>query len=147
MKLYLLRHGKAVRDHEECTRPLAPRGERQVAAQGESMRQRGLQVDRVLYSPKLRARQTMEIFCSRALPDTPREMTDWMLPADAVEPWLPRLAEAQEDLLLVGHNFFMEDLAQLLVGRPVRFKTSTLGAFERDAAGLWSMLWLEHPPK
>jgi phosphohistidine phosphatase len=147
MRLYLMRHGKAVRDDEDRTRPLARRGERQAAAQGRRLRERDFQVARVLHSPKLRARQTAELFCQEAFPGKKLELADWMLPFDDVGPWVERVSEAKEDLLLIGHNPFMEHLTWQLVGENVRFKTSTLVAIECHPGGAHTLLWVEHPAR
>lgn len=146
MRLYLLRHGKAIRKDEDQTRPLTARGERQVIQVGRLAAGRGMKVDRVLHSPKMRARQTAELFCREALPEAKLETVDWMLPGDEVDPWVERLQIEDQDLLLVGHNDFMERLAEQLLGRFLRFRTSTLGAFERNPDGEWDLVWLENPP-
>lgn len=145
--LYLLRHGKTVRDSEFCTRPLAPRGHRQMVWLAEAVRERDFRPTRVLVSPALRARETAAGFCGRAIPDVPRELADWMLPCDPIGPWVERLRGVDEDLLLVGHNPFMEDLAAALTGKPQRFKTGALAALDRDAKGRWSTAWFLAPPK
>jgi len=47
-----------------------------------------------------------------------------------------------EDLLLVGHNPFMEDLCgQLTRGSMRRFSTATLVALERREDGVFEVLW------
>jgi phosphohistidine phosphatase len=145
--LYLLRHGKTVRDSEFCTRPLAPRGHRQMVWLAEAVREHEFHPARVLVSPALRARETAAGFCSRVIPDVPREVTDWMLPCDPVGPWVERVRGLEEDVLLVGHNPFMEDLAGALTGQPHRFKTGAMGAFERDSKGRWHTVWFLAPPK
>ena len=145
--LYLLRHGKTIRDSEFCSRPLAPRGHRQMVWLAEAVKAHEFRPARVLVSPALRARQTAQAFCQRAVPDVPRELADWMLPCDPVGPWAERLRGLEEDLLMVGHNPFMEDLATALTGRPHRFKTGALGAFARDALGRWSTEWFLKPPR
>jgi len=143
-QLYLLRHAKAVADDEDRTRPLAPRGEAQARWLGEAMSDRHLHVDRVLHSPKLRARRTAELFSGRALPGVPVGPVDWLYPEDDVDPWVSRLRHEPEVLLLVGHNTFMERLAEALTGREVRFKTCTLAAFRRSG-NAWELAWTETP--
>ncbi len=69
------------------------------------------------------------------------------MPSDDVEPWVERFASEDEDLLLVGHNLFMEDLAEALTGEYLRFKTCTLAAFERQDDGSFTLLWSETPPR
>lgn len=145
--IYLLRHGKTVRDSEFCTRPLAPRGHRQMVWLAEAVRSQDFRPDRVLVSPALRARETAAGFCDRVIPDVPREQTDWMLPCDPVGPWVERLRKGCEDILFVGHNPFMEDLAGALTGQAHRFKTGALGAFEKGPKGRWRTAWFLAPPR
>jgi phosphohistidine phosphatase len=140
-----LRHGKAVRDHEDRTRPLTDRGERQSRWLGEAMRAEGFRVDRVLHSEKLRARQTAALFAERALPGLGLEMVEGLLPEDDVDPWVERFEAGDEDVLLVGHNPFMEHLAYRLVGQGVPFRTATLAGFERGPEG-WTLLFSKTPP-
>jgi len=147
MRLYLLRHGKAVKDHEDRTRPLAPRGERQARWLGDALADRELGIERVLHSPKLRARRTAELFCERALPDVPRELFDHVLPDDDLDLFLDRLNREERTLLLVGHNPFLEELTERLTGGFHRFKTSTFACLERDGEGRWSVAWSETPPR
>ncbi len=146
LKLYLLRHGKAVRDDEDRTRPLTPRGERQSRWLGETMKGRGFRVDRILHSEKLRARQTASLFAAVAAPSARLELVDGLLPEDEVDPWADRFAESREDVLLVGHNPFMERLAWRLVGGPLAFRTATLAGFERGEDGRFALLWSLTPP-
>lgn len=145
MILHLLRHGKTIRDSEERTRPLAARGERQARWLGALLRERGFAVDRVLHSPRLRSRQTTALVCDQALPDTPRDMVEWMLPGDDVESWVERFATEAEDLLMVGHNDFLECLAEQLLGEWIRFKTCTFASLRRREDGSWELLEHLHP--
>lgn len=146
MRLYLLRHGKAVRDDEDRTRPLTPRGEAQSRWLGDTLAERGFTVGRVLHSEKLRARQTAALVAERAVPKVHLEMVEGLLPEDDVDPWAERFMLGDGDVLLVGHNPFMERLSRRLAGDAVPFRTATMAAFERLGDG-WTLLWTETPPE
>ncbi len=66
LELYLLRHahaGDAAKwDGPDFERPLSPKGRRQVARLGAFLAERGFAPDAIVTSPKLRARQTAELF-------------------------------------------------------------------------------------
>lgn len=65
MDLYILRHGKAEpfgrRYPSDHTRPLAPKGRRRTELSVRGMKAANVNVDRIVSSPLLRARQTAEI--------------------------------------------------------------------------------------
>lgn len=140
MKLFLMRHGDAVPAYEDSRRPLSERGRAQVEAVAQRVTgvlQEGL---RVLHSPKLRASETAQILCARALPGASPQVSQGLLPGDPVDPWIERIAESDGDLLLVGHNPFMGDLATRLAGKPVGFGTATLVILERVAEFGWGVV-------
>ncbi|HEY5914627.1 MAG TPA: phosphohistidine phosphatase SixA [Verrucomicrobiae bacterium] len=123
MNLYILRHGIAAEPGAEgCAkdsdRPLTPKGRRKLRGIAEAMKVLELKFDLILASPYLRARQTAEIVakvlrCARRL-----EFTEILVPsanpANVVE-FLCRLTPPLDDLLLVGHDPFLSELASLLI--------------------------------
>lgn len=71
MRLFFLRHGLADRaawDGSDFERPLTPRGERRMEAEARVMARLGLDLDLVLSSPLVRARQTAEIAARHLAP-------------------------------------------------------------------------------
>jgi len=66
LELYLLRHahaGDAAKwTGPDSERPLSPKGRRQAARLGAFLAERGFAPDAIITSPKLRARQTAELF-------------------------------------------------------------------------------------
>jgi phosphohistidine phosphatase len=64
MDLYLIRHAEAVQREDSGTddeeRPLTPAGEDQAKALGSGLRRRDVQLNMLLTSPLVRARQTAE---------------------------------------------------------------------------------------
>lgn len=147
MKLYLLRHGKALQKDEAPGRPLAEKGVKEVAEVARRSAPRITPVPRVLHSEKLRARQTAEVFVREAGWAAKPEEVEGICPDDPVEPWATRLGDQDGDLLLAGHNPFMEELAATLLrdGAGLRFKTGTLACFERRGPDRWSLVWTDEP--
>jgi phosphohistidine phosphatase len=116
--LTLLRHAKsgwddpAVRDFD---RPLNPRGRRAARAIGAAMRARGMAFDHVLASPARRVVETIEEVARSYGPLSPDYEPRIYLASAAT---LLELVRGEDDrnrnLLLVGHNPGIEDLALLL---------------------------------
>jgi phosphohistidine phosphatase len=62
--IVLLRHGDAVRDAvTDAARPLTPEGERQARAAGAALSALGVELERCLTSPKVRALETARLAC------------------------------------------------------------------------------------
>lgn len=64
MHIYFLRHGRADRsawDGPDDLRPLTPEGKERMHREAATMARMGLQIDVILSSPLMRARQTAEI--------------------------------------------------------------------------------------
>ena len=115
-ELILLRHAHAESaspgqaDHE---RPLSATGLQEARDAGEWLRRQALQPDRVLCSPALRTRATLEALGDIGGGERREEAAIY----DASVGDLIALADAHRDanrLLLVGHNPGLEQLAALL---------------------------------
>ena len=96
-------------------------------------------------SPALRTRQTWELVASE-LETVPEVRYDERLYGTSTYAEVVReLPDDARTVLLVGHNPDVEDLAALLTGSPVRFKTATIavligsGAW-KDAGPGWATL-------
>ena len=122
MELWLLRHAKSSWDEPELAddeRPLAPRGERAAEVIGAFLRDEPIDVDLVLCSSALRARQTL----GRVLPALGPTLEVRIDPACytfAADALLARIAEVPDDvasLLLVGHNPAMQELVPRVADR------------------------------
>lgn len=153
MRLWLLRHGQAgpyvqTGDH---LRELTAQGRREVLhAAGHLL---GEQLDTILVSPYVRARQTAELV-HEALERRPAlQVQDGITPDDDPRGALRLLAERQEGhLLVVTHQPLVGALAGLLVHGSLQqslpFNTASLALLEGEAAlaGLMSLRALHHPP-
>ncbi len=157
-ELYLLRHGIAVdpassRMPDEA-RPLTEKGIKRMNQIAGGLRALDLQLDAIVSSPLVRARETAEIVAGvlgmQHRLETSNVLATGSDPA-AIERWLRQRAEGR--LMLVGHNPTLSDLVSLLVVgsrmSPVcDLKKGGIAALSRrqESSGLYELTWLA-PPK
>lgn len=150
MRLYLVRHGKAVPVGDEWRRPLAPRGRRDVARVAACLEKAGYRVGRVLHSGRERARETAEILSAAIGPaGRVEEMRHGLQPEDSPEILARAAAGWNEDVMAVGHEPFMgRMLARLLCGdadAPLALvKTGTVVCVE-GVGDRWCLRWMIGP--
>ena len=82
MKLYLIQHGEALAKEVDPDRPLSESGKADVQRVARALRDAGVEVQRVMHSGKLRARQTAEILATEIAPMLPLEISDRINPND-----------------------------------------------------------------
>jgi phosphohistidine phosphatase len=139
-QLWLLRHAEA---EPHGTRPdserrLTERGELQARDAGVALERLGATFDAVLFSPKLRARQTAELTAAgwtkaaRALLRVHEPLASGFDAAQALE----ALASVSADgrLLLVGHEPDLSRVAGDLAGGRIDLKKGGLAALRLDGA-------------
>ena len=123
MNLYLLRHGLAVEPGtpgyaKDADRPLTPKGERKLIKIASAMKALELQFDRVLFSPYVRARGTAVIIAKELGLEKKLEKCDALTPGGSLREvieTLKRLSPPRENVMLVGHEPSMSELAALLI--------------------------------
>ena len=148
--LTLLRHAKSdwtdavQRDFD---RPLNERGRRAARTMGAYLAREGLAFDRVIASPAVRVRDTLDEVArsyGRAL-DARFDQRIYLASASALLDLVRETDEGVERLLLVGHNPGLEELA-LEIGRAdagspmrreveIKYPTATLAEIALDGAG------------
>jgi phosphohistidine phosphatase len=140
-QLWLLRHGDAEPHgtRADDQRRLTARGERQSRAAGIALARMAITFDRVLFSPKVRARRTAELAATdwsaqeRATLQEHPPLADGF-PADQARETLASLPAAH--LLLVGHE---PDLSRVIVeltgGGRVDLKKGGLAMVRLEGAG------------
>ena len=151
MALYLLQHGAAKSASDDPARPLTEEGRRAVERAAEFLAARGVRVERVEHSDKLRAQQSAEILAVRLLPTDGRHQVAGLAPNDDVEPTRARLMEESRSLMLVGHLPHLSRLVSRLLGldadRPVvQFQMGGVVRLDRDDSRTWTVRWVL-PPK
>jgi phosphohistidine phosphatase len=133
MKLYFLRHGDAgdpaTWGGDDAERPLTDDGRKQIAAGARTMRRLELDVDRIVTSPLVRARETAEIVALE-LKRKDRLVVDERL-GSSFGP--ERLAEilcenhGVHELMLVGHEpSFSATIGQVIGSGRVKLKKGGL---------------------
>lgn len=151
MKLYLVQHAESKRKEEDPSRPLSERGRediQKVAKYAEEYL--SIQVNRIIHSGKLRAKQTAEVLADHLHP------AKGVMAAEDIEPladpkvWKNRLAETTEDIMVVGHLPHLGKLAGYLLtgdaGKDVlTFRMGGITRLERDESGRWTIQWMITP--
>jgi len=152
MELYLLRHGIAADvapdGGGDAARPLTSEGIAKMQESARGLRQLGVELDALLTSPLVRARETAEIV-GQALEVEPR-LADALKPGCNLDRLRGLLAEERgaERLMIVGHEpDFSELVATLCGGGQVRFKKGGLARVDLHLveAGAATLAWLLTP--
>lgn len=125
--LWLVRHGEALSDRVDPRRPLSPSGERAVERTAELLAAEIGAPDLVACSPKLRARQTAQIYARRTgYPEPEIVQTGSLLPDSEPGEFLAFLAgwTGKERILCAGHLSSLAEIASALLspGTPVAIR-------------------------
>jgi phosphohistidine phosphatase len=137
MHLYLVQHGEAVAESVDPNRPLSLLGRTVVEQVAVCAAQRGVEVDQIRHSGKLRAEQTAAIFAEKLNPREGVCVQSGLAPNDDIRPVAQTLAAESGSLMLVGHLPFLSRLAGFLLAgageRPlVQFRNAGLVDLVRD---------------
>jgi phosphohistidine phosphatase len=129
--LLLLRHAKSSwkdQDLADFERPLNDRGRKAAESVGNFLAREDVNIDLVISSPAVRARQTIELVL-RAANRSPELRFDQRIyeasPARLLE-ITSQIEDDRKSVLLVGHNPGMEELLALLVGVEQHMPTASL---------------------
>ncbi len=145
MALYLVQHGKAVPKDQDPEEPLSDQGKKEVEAIAQEAMNKGIKLNRIEHSPKLRAEQTAEIFQKYLQPTQGIKQRDGIKAKDDVGIVANEVSSEQE-IMLVGHLPFMEKLTScLLVGeeerRTVKFQNGGIVVLDKDGeSGEWVLI-------
>jgi phosphohistidine phosphatase len=140
-QLWLLRHAEAEPHgtREDSERRLTERGERQARAAGVALTRSEAVFEAVLFSPKVRARQTAELAgegwseAARALLRVHRPLAGGFDAAQALD--AARSISADGRLLLVGHEPDLSLVVAELSGARVDLKKGGLAVLRLEGAG------------
>ena len=151
--LTLLRHAKSTwhdpvaRDFD---RPLNTRGRKAAKTVGREMRAQGLRFDRVLASPAMRVKETLDEVADgygRSF-DPEYDARLYLASPALLLDIIHEVGDPVERLLLVGHNPGMECLALALSGGSenalrgeieLKYPTGTLAEIALDVEGWWQV--------
>jgi len=134
-RLVLLRHAKSAWPEGvgDFHRPLTKRGQRDAPAAGRWLRDHVADLDLVVCSPAMRARQTWELLAGE-LRTEPTVRHDARLYDDtpAALAVARELPENVRTALFIGHNPVLEDLVALLTGAAATLKTTTVAVLDSE---------------
>ena len=122
LTLYLLRHAKSSWDQPSLSdfdRPLAPRGREAAPRVARHMRDNNWRPELILCSPAERARQTLDLVLDVLDYDPEVRMVDGLYnfgDGTGLLNTIQQIGSECSDLMLVGHNPSMENLALKLAG-------------------------------
>lgn len=151
MKLYLVQHGEAKPEEEDPERSLTENGVagiRRVAS--FIIRATDISVQMILHSGKKRALQTAELFAEKFKPPKGVELGKELNPMSLPWGWVERLAQMEEDIMLVGHLPHLQKLSALLLcqdeNKPIiKFQCGGVISLFKDESGIWSLIWMITP--
>ncbi len=151
MKLYLIQHAEAKSKKEDLSRPLTEKGFetiRKMASYAEKYL--NIQVDQIIHSGKLRAKQTASVLAAHLYPPKGIVIDIDLEPLADPKIWKERLAEAKIDIMLVGHLPHLSKLTgKLFYGDESRevitFEMGGILCLEKDEYGYWTIQWMVTP--
>jgi phosphohistidine phosphatase len=140
-QLWLLRHADAEPHgtRPDAQRRLTARGERQAHAAGAALAQMRLELDEILVSPKVRARETAELAAEhwgeelRSAISIHPPLAEGFDAAQALAALAALGADAR--LLLVGHEPDLSHVVAQLTGARIDLKKGGLAAVRLEGAG------------
>jgi phosphohistidine phosphatase len=150
MRLYLVRHGESVAPEIDPNQPLSEKGIKETEAVARLLKQASLEIDEIMHSTKMRAKQTAEILGKALAFELTLIQREGLKPMDPVEPIVSELGTLDRNVMLVGHLPFLEKLLTLLLmGKegpsPVNLCGSCVICLETNHGQLWQIAWAVSP--
>lgn len=152
MEIYLMQHGEALPEEADPQRGLSENGKEQALAAGTALARLGVELGRIVSSPKKRAHETAEAV-ARALAFSPKEIvtTKALEPLTHPEETIGELRAMGGDtsILLAGHLPSLAEVAAYLMDcqRRIAFRMGGIGCIEveRWERGGGKLLWYMTP--
>ena len=150
MYLYLMQHAEAKREEDDPARYLTEKGRRDIESIAHHMKRLHVQVRQIFHSDKTRAQSTAKVLARYLQPPAGVSGASGLAPLDDPEIWASRIAEMDEDILLVGHFPHLGRLATLLMGGDkersvINFQMGGVVRLRRMEAGQWAVDWMVVP--
>ena len=145
MDYFLVRHGEARSENEDGLRILTPRGKKEVKAVAQLLLERGVSIQRIFHSEKLRAKETAEILACHLLPSGGVSEIKGLGPNDNPMMAKTKLENAKNPIMLVGHLPHLGRLTSALVtgdsGREViNLPVASVMCLSRKK-NVWNIKW------
>jgi len=150
MYLYLVQHAEAEREEEDPTRDLTEKGRRDLEDVAHHLQRLQVQVRQIFHSGKTRAQSTAQVLARHLQPPAGVSEAPGLAPLADPEVWAARIAEMDEDLLLVGHLPHLARLAALLLTGDseksvINFRMGGAVRLKRMEGGQWVVDWMIIP--
>ena len=140
MKLLLMRHGQAEANAKtDADRSLTPYGREQVSAVARRLSDMDVQVEGLMVSPYLRARQTAAIMSSSISGSWPEQISDAITPDQSPEKASSAISAFFDDGgtgLVVFHQPIISRLVYYLTGQDQPMGTANLAIIEAPQIAL-----------
>jgi phosphohistidine phosphatase len=131
--LLLLRHGEAYHSSPDELRELNDQGHKEVQKTLSKAADHVPELDKIFHSGLVRAMQTAEIAAEHLATHLQPQFLEGISPWGDPAVFCNRLAtEEAENILVVTHNPFVEDLVEYLTGQSLRIKTGSLVCLSVD---------------
>lgn len=149
MNIYLVRHGEAVSERLDPTRPLTSSGREEVEQIARMAAVKNVQVSAIFHSGILRAKQTAEILAAHLQFDSGVKQLSGLLPQDDPAIAKGELEAAESSIILVGHLPHLGRLLGLLISGDaesgtVEFPPATMVCCSNDGSK-WTICWTLTP--
>ncbi|HSB32833.1 MAG TPA: phosphohistidine phosphatase SixA [Nitrospirota bacterium] len=150
MLLYLVQHAEAKKEEEDPERGLTDNGFRDIARTAVYAQKLGVRVSAMYHSGKKRAMQTAKVLADYLKPEEGIVETEGLAPLDDPEIWSKRIAEVNDDIMLVSHLPCLAKLAGLLLCGDrektfVDFRMAGIVCLKRFDDGKWALEWMIAP--
>ena len=150
MILYLVQHAEAKGKEEDPARDLTEKGRRDMERMARYLKGLEVEVKQIFQSGKTRAHSTADILAAQVQPTAGVSEAQGLSPLDDPGIWAERLANLDEDIMLVGHLPHLGRLAALLLSGDqersvVNFQMGGVVRLRRLEAGQWAVDWMVVP--
>jgi len=150
MKLYIVQHGEATAKDINPERPLTDKGHNDIKNISQFLKQSDIQLDQVIHSGKLRAKETSEYFVKMLTNPSSSVVNDNINPNDSLEPLADEIQTWESDTLIVGHLPYLAKLVSYLTtGNDaylnISFQPGSIVCLERNGELKWQINWMIRP--
>jgi phosphohistidine phosphatase len=148
--LYLVQHAEAKSEEEDPQRDLTAKGRLDLEDVAHHLKRLNIEVQQIFHSGKTRAQSTAKVLADHLQPRGGLAAAPGLAPLDDPEIWAQRLANLEENIMLVGHLPHLGKLAALLMTGDkdrtvINFQMSGAVRLSRMAPGQWAVDWIITP--
>lgn len=149
LTLYLIQHAEARPKEEDPERSISDIGRINMEKTANHLAALSPNINSILHSGKLRAKQSAEILFNKTGADRISE-AGGLAPNDEPAGWIERLGDMTGSHILVGHLPHLERLASTLIcgdaaSKAVAFRNAGILCLKKTDGSAWSVEWLITP--